>query len=297
MFRPTHLTIFRQTACLKKPFIPLARQSPYSSGRGIPPPPYSSRKSFAYLLAPTAAFAYFVYDEQNQPQVVSQLDKSSLNFDLWSPTKASQPTLNEKYEQHTKEGDMTRTIPPVSPGRPETLTKEEDEKLKEFWKLTLKVFGVAASSDATPIESKAKEENTVEQITDDLAAAGIGAEGADAKKKKSKMSMFKKKEQPPAPAPATASGQTANQALASVKVDDKDDKHGLAKEFNAALSSQTSEELREAFWEMVKCDNPDALLLRFLRARKWNVENALVMMVSTMQWRAAEMKVLGHRLD
>ncbi|KAI5793871.1 CRAL-TRIO domain-containing protein [Peziza echinospora] len=186
---------------------------------------------------------------------------------------------------------MTRTIPPISPGRPETLTKEEDEKLKEFWKLTLKVFGVTASSDATPIESKAKEENAVEQITDDLAAAGIGADGADAKKKRSKMSMFKKKEQPPAPAPATASGQISNQALATVKVDDKDDKHGLAKEFNAALSSQTPEELREAFWEMVKCDNPDALLLRFLRARKWNVENALVMMVSTMQWRAAEMKV------
>ncbi|KAK4897270.1 hypothetical protein LTR28_001735, partial [Elasticomyces elasticus] len=42
---------------------------------------------------------------------------------------------------------------------------------------------------------------------------------------------------------------------------------------------------------MAKHDNPDALLLRFLRARKWDVHNALVMLVSTMHWRAVEMHV------
>lgn len=42
---------------------------------------------------------------------------------------------------------------------------------------------------------------------------------------------------------------------------------------------------------MVKSDNPDGLLLRFLRARKWDIDKALVMMVSTMQWRAKEMHV------
>jgi hypothetical protein len=42
---------------------------------------------------------------------------------------------------------------------------------------------------------------------------------------------------------------------------------------------------------MVKHDHPDALLLRFLRARKWDVDKALVMLVSTMNWRATEMHV------
>ena len=42
---------------------------------------------------------------------------------------------------------------------------------------------------------------------------------------------------------------------------------------------------------MVKHDHPDALLLRFLRARKWDVHAALVMFVSTIHWRAKEMHV------
>jgi hypothetical protein len=42
---------------------------------------------------------------------------------------------------------------------------------------------------------------------------------------------------------------------------------------------------------MVKHDHPDALVLRFLRARKWDVEKALVMLVSTMHWRHNDMRV------
>ena len=42
---------------------------------------------------------------------------------------------------------------------------------------------------------------------------------------------------------------------------------------------------------MVKHDDPDALLLRFLRARKWDVHDALVMLVSTMHWRSQDMHV------
>ena len=69
------------------------------------------------------------------------------------------------------------------------------------------------------------------------------------------------------------------------------DKHGQTKEFQQALASQSPESLREAFWSMTKHDHPDALLLRFLRARKWDVQAALVMMISTMHWRSQEMHV------
>lgn len=72
---------------------------------------------------------------------------------------------------------------------------------------------------------------------------------------------------------------------------DEDDKHGQNKEFKQALATQSPESLRTAFWSMVKHDDPDALLLRFLRARKWDVHEALVMMISTMHWRGQEMHV------
>jgi hypothetical protein len=43
--------------------------------------------------------------------------------------------------------------------------------------------------------------------------------------------------------------------------------------------------LREAFWGMVATDNPDATLLRFLRARKWDLEAAFDMLTNTLRWR------------
>ena len=69
------------------------------------------------------------------------------------------------------------------------------------------------------------------------------------------------------------------------------DKHGMAKNFKQALSTATPEELRDSFWGMAKHDHPDALLLRFLRARKWDVNAALVMAISALQWRRTEAKV------
>ena len=71
----------------------------------------------------------------------------------------------------------------------------------------------------------------------------------------------------------------------------KDDKHGLAKSFKLAIAGSSPAELRTAFWSMVKHDHPDALLLRFLRARKWDVNAALVMAISALHWRLADAKV------
>ena len=70
-----------------------------------------------------------------------------------------------------------------------------------------------------------------------------------------------------------------------------DDKHGTAAAFKAALADSTPAEIRDAFWGMVKHDHPDALLLRFLRARKWDLNAALVMAISALHWRLVESKV------
>ncbi|KAH8648681.1 CRAL-TRIO domain-containing protein [Xylariales sp. PMI_506] len=44
-------------------------------------------------------------------------------------------------------------------------------------------------------------------------------------------------------------------------------------------------DMRKTLWDAVKCDNPDSLLLRFLRARKWDIEKAIEMLVSDLEWR------------
>ncbi|KAG1212200.1 hypothetical protein G6F35_010404 [Rhizopus arrhizus] len=44
-------------------------------------------------------------------------------------------------------------------------------------------------------------------------------------------------------------------------------------------------QLHSTFWNMVATDNPDAVLLRFLRARKWDLDAAYNMLANTLRWR------------
>ncbi|KAI4794897.1 CRAL/TRIO domain-containing protein, partial [Aureobasidium sp. EXF-8846] len=154
------------------------------------------------------------------------------------------------------ESDMA---PTALPGRPGSLTPDQEEKLRELWLQTLDVFGVI--SGARP----------------SLDTASVASTAPADPKKKSKLSMFSRK------------NKDADHSADNT--DDENDKHGQAKEFRQALQSQSPESLRTAFWGMVKHDDPDALLLRFLRARKWDVQAALVMMIASLHWRSQEMHV------
>lgn len=51
------------------------------------------------------------------------------------------------------------------------------------------------------------------------------------------------------------------------------------------LSQMTPQEMCFAILKMVKQEHPDSLLLRFLRARKWDIGKAFSMMASTILWR------------
>lgn len=147
--------------------------------------------------------------------------------------------------------------PQTPPGRPGNLTAEQEQKLKEMWSQLLDLFGVAH-------ESVAHSNGT---STPSTAETGLI-------KKTKKRGLFGSKkettETPDAP---------------------DNDKHNQNREYAAALASQAPAELREAFWSNVKMDNPDALLLRFLRARKWDVHAAIVMLISTGHWRLKEVHI------
>ncbi|EEP80575.1 conserved hypothetical protein [Uncinocarpus reesii 1704] len=150
---------------------------------------------------------------------------------------------------------------PLPTGYVGNLTSEEEAKLKEFWTALFKLFGVAdAAEEKQPISPTTTAETPA----------------SDSKKPKRKLGLFSKKDGSESPR-AEENG---------TKNTDPDDKYGQAKEFQNALATHSPEELRIAFWSMVKQDHPDSLLLRFLRARKWDVNRAVIMLISALHWRA-----------
>ena len=145
-------------------------------------------------------------------------------------------------------------------GRPGNLTTDQEAKLRELWTATLKVFGVQA-------------EGKPEDAKDSLSVPPAGTPDPTTKKKKSGLFRRNKDDDD--------EGAQTNQ----------EDKYGQSKEFQQVLATENPENLRRAFWSMAKHDHPDGLLLRFLRARKWDVHNAVVMLIATMNWRMKEMHV------
>lgn len=152
----------------------------------------------------------------------------------------------------------------ILPGRPENLTPEQEEKLKEFWHVILQISGVLGGS--SPASEKGQS----------VAKSDVAS---SKKPRKKRISLFRK------------SKDEDGEATPLPNVNETDDKFGQMKVFNEAMANMTPEDLRKTFWSMVKHDNPDALLLRFLRARRWDIEKALVMMVSAMRWRLTEVHV------
>jgi hypothetical protein len=173
------------------------------------------------------------------------------------------------------------------PGRPGSLTAEEDAALRELWQLCLRLFGVVDASVELPTSDGADAAAPVPTISD-IAA--------DPKKKRGRLGLFRRKakddeKEVDTELPSRSGTSTPMTVDAIANGVSDNDKHGLAKAFKEAIASTKPDELREAFWDMVKHDHPDALLLRFLRARKWDVNAAAVMAVSALHWRLADCKV------
>lgn len=83
----------------------------------------------------------------------------------------------------------------------------------------------------------------------------------------------------------------ANKALKNSGIEKEDDAKAAAQaraeeaNMEKLLTTYGPEALRNAFWRICKRDDPDITMLRFLRARKWNVEQTIAMMASSMKWR------------
>jgi hypothetical protein len=146
------------------------------------------------------------------------------------------------------------------PGRPGNLTPEQDEKLRKLW---IAVFQTTGVKDSDPPKVEVPETTEAESETP----------------KKKRFGLFRKETKPKATSGTDTPPKDATE----------EDKYGQTAKYHETLANHSPESIRQTIWTMVKHDHPDALVLRFLRARKWDVEKALVMLVSTMNWRQTEM--------
>lgn len=133
------------------------------------------------------------------------------------------------------------------------LSSSQEEKLRSLWKLLFHVGGIMVDEDCED---------------------AIALKAPPAEEPKRRTGFFRRS----TAAPEDPFGSNAG-----------DDKFGLTKKFHETLAKVGTEGLRDAIWSMVKADHPDAVLLRFLRARKWDVQNGLIMFISAVGWRLHDM--------
>ncbi|KAI8067870.1 CRAL-TRIO domain-containing protein [Gongronella butleri] len=143
---------------------------------------------------------------------------------------------------------MTVNTPTSLPGRISTLTAEQEVMLKETWQELLQIFK-QEGQPWTPADKPKKEEVKKSRW-------GFGGGSAEPEK-----DVFM--------------GATKNPDWLNLPLEQ-------------AIPLIPGKELEVTFWTMVCTDNPDAVVLRFLRARKWDKQAALNMLLNCLRWRIVE---------
>jgi hypothetical protein len=64
-----------------------------------------------------------------------------------------------------------------------------------------------------------------------------------------------------------------------------------SQEFLQNLDNKSPENFKQGLWDTILADHPDATVLRFLRARNWDVAEAVNMLASAINWR------IGRRIN
>lgn len=147
----------------------------------------------------------------------------------------------------------------IPPGFLGNLTTDQQKKLEHLWTITLSLSTVLAPTTTT--------EETHHERTSSLA--------------RTKTTVSK--------------GSTATSPTHSTQLNRQLQALGLhhaeIKHIQHILTQISPEEIRDGLLSTARHDHPDALLLRFLRARKWDVNKAFVMMLDAVLWRMKEFHV------
>jgi hypothetical protein len=162
------------------------------------------------------------------------------------------------------------------PGRVENLTDEQEHVLKQVWMYILHFSGYNIKPPGPLIRTSSIKSNaTTSSDKKDKKKSGLFG-------KLKRGNKHKEKEEHEIALARTLSNQSAI---------DPNVKHSTDLKVHEALRSLDSSKTLDAFWKIIRQDAPDNLILRFVRARKWDVDNSLLMLSSSIEWRMKESKV------
>ncbi|KAJ5753477.1 uncharacterized protein N7511_007630 [Penicillium nucicola] len=144
------------------------------------------------------------------------------------------------------------------------LTTSEEEKLREFWRMLIQSWD--------------------EEVPSPDGASAVNPDSAP----KANRRLFSLSR---APAEPTESETSAIPAKLLTTVKGLNASPIETKTIQTLLLKLPGDRLRSALLALFKQDHPDAVLLRFLRAEKWNIPKAWIKLVSALNWRVNEYKV------
>ena len=153
------------------------------------------------------------------------------------------------------------------------LSPEQEAKVRELWDTVFKLYKIFEAKGSAP-ESAAP-----------TKSEPAPAVKADPPQKKSRFGFLRWGEG------ESQSKSTNGTADPNSATSNGVSEHGITKQLHDMLSTQTPESVRQMVLGSIKHDHPDILALRFLRARKWDVEKSLIMMFTAMKWRCEDAHV------
>ncbi|KAF9430884.1 hypothetical protein BGZ94_002725 [Podila epigama] len=150
----------------------------------------------------------------------------------------------------------------VPEGRLGNLTPEQTEKLRQFWLCLYDVFDGKTPFDQT-VPSSSKGQTREQSVYRDTASApGSSSHLAP---------------------PAAPVNKRASLWLGRSKAPQE-----VSSSIVHTMPRFTGRDMYLCFWRLVMMDHPDRLVLRYLRARKWSLDEALHMLLNTLKWRIEE---------
>ncbi|OAA55449.1 CRAL/TRIO domain protein [Cordyceps fumosorosea ARSEF 2679] len=166
----------------------------------------------------------------------------------------------------------------IPPGHLGNLTDEQEDKLRQLWAFAFQVLEMYETEDRIYKEKQARGE-----VDDTPAKAATTTNGGGG------WGLFgRKKSSTELTHPKFPNCAAEMQRLVPADEPNREELLRLAIE---ALDVYTPETGRALIVESVKHEHPDTLALRFLRARKWNLMRAVVMLAKSLRWRMEVGKV------